>query len=152
MTDVLYIDIVKNRIVKRIELVSVISPEERLQSKCRFVCYHSEKLYIVDEGLCRVLVYYNDDNGVTSFGEPGSCIGQFQSPSAIVVDGEGMCLVVDTGNNRLHVMESDSDLEYRCVGVVKTDWPLYRPTRACLDMSRRELWVTTERGVVSYRM
>ena len=90
--------------------------------------------------------------GVTSFGEPGSCIGQFQSPSAIVVDGEGMCLVVDTGNNRLQVMDSDLDSEYRCVGVVKTDWTLYRPTRPCLDMSRRELWVTTERGVVSYRM
>ena len=63
--------------------------------------------------------------GMTSFGEPGSCIGQFQSPSAIVVDGEGMCLVVDTGNNRLQVMDSDSDSEYRCVGIVKTDWPLF---------------------------
>ena len=40
MTDVIYIDTSKDKVVKRIELVDVIQEEERIETKCRLDLSH----------------------------------------------------------------------------------------------------------------
>ena len=91
-------------------------------------------MYVVDEGLGRVVVFYREEDGQESaevLGEQGSREGQFQvgkfsgeeykyfphrqDPSGLVVDEAGNLVVVDTGNRRLQVF----DCQHRYVGEVK---------------------------------
>ena len=53
-TDVFYIDVAEDRLVKRVELQEVIGPEEKTRSMCRSLACHDDRLYVVDQGLNRV--------------------------------------------------------------------------------------------------
>jgi hypothetical protein len=80
-TDVFYIDVNIDKVVKRVELVDVIEPEEKSETKCRFLAFHEGRLFVVDSGLHRVFVFYTDENGeesATLFGEPGNGPMQFK--------------------------------------------------------------------------
>ena len=94
--DIFFIDISEDKVVKRIELIDVIEPEEkewskfryseplathRMYSYCRSLAYHSGKLYLVDQGMHRIFLFYTEDDGEETalvFGEPGSGPLQFK--------------------------------------------------------------------------
>ena len=80
-TDVFFIDIAKDRVVKRIELVDVIAAEERVETRCRSLSTHAGKVYVVDQGKGRVFVFYTDadaEDSAAVFGESGNGPLQFK--------------------------------------------------------------------------
>ena len=94
MTDIIYIDASKDKVVKRIELVDVIQDEERKETKCRFdlneafyyvlhliisrsIAYHSSKIFVGDMGKNRMFVL-DDTMDVEIVGETGNGRLQFK--------------------------------------------------------------------------
>ena len=47
------------------------------------------------------------DWGATVVGGGGKSIGQFQKPAGLVFDDHGNAVVVDSGNNRLQVLDTN---------------------------------------------
>ena len=65
---------------------------------------------MVDMGLdCVYCLFKGADGEVAggSFGDPGSMTNQFNKPAGITVDEMGSLIVVDSGNNRLQVVDSN---------------------------------------------
>ena len=92
MTDVLFIDTSKDKVVKRIELVDVIQEEERMETKCRFdpkaacyyftsdyrsIAYYNGKIFVGDQGKNRIFVL-DDTRDVETVGETGNSRLQFK--------------------------------------------------------------------------
>ena len=98
-TDVFYIDVASDTVVFRVELQDVIVPEEKTRSMCRSLACHGDKLYVVDQGLNRILIIPTEVNSQDPVLEIGDQ-GQFKSPSGLIVDDLGVCLVVDTRHHR----------------------------------------------------
>jgi len=136
MTDVIYIDTSKDKVVKRIELVDVIQEEERKETKCRSIAYHNGKIFVGDIGRNRIFVL-DDTADVETVGETGNGRLQFKGPTCLVADSEGSILVVDSHNHRIQLINPD----YTFAAMVKVDYPLARPTSIFLDGSNRQLWV-----------
>ena len=151
-TDVFFIDLQEDKVVKRVVLEGVIEPEEILRTKCRFVVFRNGKLYVVDSGMSRIFVFFTDASGeatVEVFGEQGQGDLQLQAPSGLLVDALGNLLVLDTGNSKIKVF----DTSYSYVGEVKVEQPLVLPLRVCLDRDRRQFWLSSCSGLVaSYRV
>ncbi len=61
------------------------------------------RVYVVDTGNKRVLVY--DENGahLTSFGSGGALAGQFNEPVGIAIDAAGQIYIADTWNQRIQI-------------------------------------------------
>ncbi len=55
----------------------------------------------------RVAKVDKDGNWVTSWGEPGTGPGQFNTPHSIAVDAEGNVYVADRGNRRIQVFDGE---------------------------------------------
>lgn len=68
------------------------------------------KVYVADAGNARVLVYTTEGAYVATVGGRGLGAGQFDSPFALGVDGEGRLWVADNGAQKMVVF--DQDLSY----------------------------------------
>eukprot|EP00092_Neocalanus_flemingeri_P084141 GFUD01105657.1.p1 GENE.GFUD01105657.1~~GFUD01105657.1.p1 ORF type:complete len:198 (-),score=55.67 GFUD01105657.1:282-839(-) len=150
-TDILYIDVEKERVVKRVEMIDIIT--ERGTSDCRAITMHRDKLYVVDTGLDCIYTLYEEDgeDQAEVFGTPGRQETQFAGVSAVVVDDEGNMVICDTRNNRLQLISSEWDFE----GFVKVlPRPLFRPSTMCLDRDLGQLVVYNQghHEVVRYSM
>ncbi|MEQ1646858.1 MAG: NHL repeat-containing protein, partial [Pyrinomonadaceae bacterium] len=64
----------------------------------------SGKLYIVDQGRTRIVVFDPSNENFTFFGNPGSGPGQLKEPTGVDVAG-GFVYVADTGNDRVQVFD-----------------------------------------------
>ena len=73
-----------------------------------------KKLYVVDMGLDCVHVFTINDE-CERFGSSGEKIGEFKKPAGLVVDHTGSIVVVDSGNNRLQML----DKNWNFCGVMK---------------------------------
>lgn len=74
-----------------------------------FVKYNDCKLYIIDKENDKIYVTDLEGNLIYSKGETGTEEGEFISPTVLDFDMEGNCWVVDKGNERIQVFDSDFD-------------------------------------------
>ena len=77
---------------------------EKVRSKCRHLGFSKDKIFLVDTGLNRV--YVITESGADMFGGHGDKLGRFNSPSELALDDHGNSIVVDTGNNRLQMIDT----------------------------------------------
>ena len=126
-TDLLYIDLEAEKIVKRVEMMDIIEDQEK--TNCKSLTMYKDKLYVVDCGLDCVytLFHENGEDQAEVFGEPGRQELQFSGVAAVVVDEEDMLIVSDTKNNRLQLVNS----EFEFVGFVKVKKPQVLPIFYC---------------------
>lgn len=82
----------------------------------RYLNYDNNRLFIVDMGLHYIYCLEDRDGwGGTLLGGNGKGMGQLHKPAGLVFDAHGNAMVVDSGNNRLQVL--DTNLNF--CGVVK---------------------------------
>ena len=86
----------------------------------RYLNYDNNRLFIVDMGLHYIYCLEHtagrsDGWGGTVLGGNGKGIGQLHKPAGLVFDAHGNAMIVDSGNNRLQVL--DTNLNF--CGVVK---------------------------------
>ena len=114
-TDIMYVDVEKEKIVKRVEMIDII--EDREKTDCVALIMHKDKLYVVDTGLDCIYTLFHEDgeDQAEVFGTSGRQETQFSGVSSVVVDDEGNMVISDTRNNRLQVVNSESEF----VGFVK---------------------------------
>ena len=114
-TDLLYIDIDTERIVKRVEMIDII--EDHANTDCKSLAMYLDKLYVVDTGLGCIYTLFHEDgqDQADVVGSPGRKEVQFSGASAVAVDDDEVLVVSDTKNNRLQLVDD----EFNFVGFVK---------------------------------
>jgi len=148
-TDILYIDLDKEKVVKRVEMIDIL--EDTDKSDCKALAIHKDKLYVVDSGLDCIYTLFHEDgeDQAEMFGSSGRGEGQFAGVADVVVDDEGTIVISDTRNNRLQLVGSD----WEFIGFVKVQpTPLSRPACMCLDKETKQLVVfnTGSKEIVRY--
>ena len=92
---------------------------------CRYLSYDNGRLFVVDMGLSRIYCLESKKEwGATVLGGHGKDIGMFNKPAGLVFDELGAMIVVDSGNNRLQVL--DNNLNFCgalkvCIEIILTD-------------------------------
>jgi len=142
-TDVFFISRETGEVVKKIELTDIIS--DKTKSKCRFLRYHNNTLYIVDIGLDCIYKLKTDCNEVSIVGGTGTGLNKFRDPAGIVVDDFGNFIVADSKNHRLQIFDQDENF----IGFVAVDLPIRRPSGIYLDKERGELYILNYWGIYS---
>lgn len=64
------------------------------------------RVYIVDQGRSRIVVFDPTEEVFTSFGSPGKEEGQFMEPMGITI-GDDLVFVTESGNRRIQVFDLD---------------------------------------------
>jgi len=119
-----------NNIVKEIELNDVI--QDKSKSKCRFLHFGNNKLYIADLGLDTVYVmdWENELSEYVKFGKTGKGANGFNDPAGLACDAFGNIIINDAGNKAIKVF----DKNYNFVGLVKLkNTNLARPSSLVMD-------------------
>jgi len=95
----------------------------------------------VDDPVHRVCKISSDGRHIVHShgGQPGSDTGQYNGPGHLAVDDNEFVFVADVNNGRVTLLSPT--LEY-VRQVVSRDKFKQRPTRLCLDVQRRRLYVT----------
>ena len=88
----------------------------------RGVKVHEEKVYVCDRGNHRILVYDLELTLLRRFGTRGTGEGEFIRPYDIDFDAKGNAYVVDSGNNRVQVLNEDGQFQ-REFGREKLNYP-----------------------------
>ena len=65
------------------------------------------RLYVVDSGNNRILVFAEEGKFLFAFGSPGEGDGQLIAPVGITTTADGSVLVADRGNKRVQVFDTD---------------------------------------------
>jgi len=81
-------------------------------------------VYITDVDAYKVKKYSSAGVLLTSFGERGAHVGQFEAPRGLAVNGEGVVYVADTGNHRIQALVHPLNITISGV----TDGAYYRVT------------------------
>lgn len=68
------------------------------------------RLYVVDGGNFRVLVFDREGRYLTSFGSVGKGVGQFARPKEIAVDRNGNVYVADTAFGTIQIFNADGEV------------------------------------------
>ena len=91
-----------------------------------------------------------DKEDAFMFGQRGKGPVEFRDPTDVFVDDVGNMIVVDSRNHRLQIISPHQD----CIGVVKPDPPIARPSRIFVDSQSRELYVSNKlsKVVVKYKI
>lgn len=71
---------------------------------------HEGRLYVVDGGNFRVVVFDRDGRHLTSFGSVGKQYGQFARPKEIAIDRDGRVYVVDAAFGNFQIFDADGQL------------------------------------------
>merc|ERR1711874_862871 len=147
-TDVFYINRDSGQVVKRIELADIIQDKEK--TKCRFLNYREDIIYIVDLGLDMVYTLNTKNNTAAQFGRTGTKTGEFRDPAGLVLDHLGNIIVADSRNHRLQVFNAKGKYQ----GFVRVDPPVRRPSGIYLDCDEGELYVLNYWGnsMAKYRI
>jgi len=154
-TDLFLFDKISKNLVKRVELVDVIEAaktDSNKSSACGSLYYDSinRKLFVTDSGLGLVYCFYDQDgeDGAGVFGDYGPA--SLSKPSGLVMDDHGNMIIVDSGTNRLLLVDSNWNLH----GSLKVDAPLRKPSGIYFDKDARELFVCNyEAGsLITYKL
>ena len=113
-TDVFFIDKMTNTVVRRIEMVDLITDAVDLiggnlepdLSACRVLNYRNKKLYVVDHGLDCIFILNEDGTESELVGNRGTKEGEFRDPTGLVVDDCGTMMVADSRNHRLQLIDN----------------------------------------------
>ena len=83
-------------------------------------------------------------------GKRGKGPVEFRDPMDVFVDDIGNMIVVDSRNHRLQIISPHQE----CIGVVKPDPPIARPSKIFVDSQSRELYVSNKlsKVVVKYKI
>ena len=107
-TDIFFFDKSSLELVKRIEMATVLDISIKDRAQCRYLTYDRKdgKLYVVDMGLDCIHVFPINDE-CERFGSSGDKIGEFKRPAGLAIDNIGTIAVVDSGNNRLQLLDKN---------------------------------------------
>ena len=107
-TDIFYFT-KAGELVKTVELADLVREEMRQKSMCLYLGYSENKLFIVDKGLSRICCIFGQDGKEEAavFGDCGNQQDELEDPAGIAVDEHGNSIVVDSGNNRLQLIDAD---------------------------------------------
>jgi len=148
-TDLLFFDINTGKLSRKIEMEDIIS--DKIKSKCRFLTYQLDRLYITDLGLDCVYILDPATISVKVFGSSGSEPGKLSDPAGLVVDSVGNMVVADSRNHRLCLFNQDG----KFVSNVSLNPETRRPSGVVLDNYNRELYVLNLQGkdaMIKYRL
>lgn len=98
------------------------------------------RIYVVDGGNHRMVVFDHNGKYLHSFGSKGSGEGQFNSPVGVGADGKGRVYVADTGNHRIQVFNADGRFQY-AFPVVDNGLAI-RPIDVAADASGTKIYVS----------
>jgi DNA-binding beta-propeller fold protein YncE len=65
------------------------------------------RIYVVDFGNDRIMVYDDKMNFITQLGKSGSLDGEFNKPTSMFVDSRDNIYILDTGNERVQIFSKD---------------------------------------------
>ena len=69
------------------------------------------RMYVTDFSTMQLRIFDAQGNLITSVGQAGSALGQFQFPNSIVVEGDKV-FVSDSNNGRIQVFNKDGEVQY----------------------------------------
>lgn len=98
------------------------------------------RVYVVDGGNHRVVVFSTAGQYLSSFGRQGSGHGEFRDPVGIGVDGNGRVYVADTGNQRVQIFDA-SGAFLSAVPIGERGQPV-RPIDVAIDAQGLTMFVT----------
>ncbi|MCR8641300.1 Ig-like domain-containing protein [Paenibacillus sp. N1-5-1-14] len=78
---------------------------DKAQSTVGLVVSDEGSFYVLDQSTSKVIQYDRTGKELKSWGSHGSAEGQFLNPNALTQDPQGNLYVVDTGNNRIQMMQ-----------------------------------------------
>ena len=107
-----------------------------------------DRVYIVDGGNQRVVVFTYNGKYLLSFGRKGSAEGQFKDPVGIGTDGKGRVYVADSGNHRIQVFSADGHFQHAFA--VVDNGQAVRPIDVAADAAGTNLYVTANNKVMKY--
>jgi len=116
----------------------VISPLHATQlTNGQYIVCHGRR----DDAVHRVCKISDDGRHIVEShgGQRGSGTGQYRVPIHLAVDNDGFVFVVDFNNRRVKLLSPMLDY---IRDVVSCDELTWKPTRLCLDVNRRRLYVT----------
>ena len=63
----------------------------------------NDRIYISDTGHHRIVICTPEGSYITSFGSEGNGLGQLKRPCGLDITNNGILIVTDPGNKRLHL-------------------------------------------------
>jgi len=79
-------------------------------------------VYVADTGNKRIAVYTENGEYITSIGEFGLGLGQFDEPVGIAIDpNSGLIYIADTWNQRVQVIQKNIDGSYTAINQWEVD-------------------------------
>ena len=98
------------------------------------------RIYIVDGGNHRVVIYKSSGDFIGILGSKGVGVGQFYMPLGITVDKKGRVYVADTGNHRVQIFDQ-TDMFVKQIPIREKDVKI-RPVDVATSPSMDTLYVT----------
>ncbi len=83
------------------------TPKDNMLMPTDIAVGKQQRIYVVDSGNHRILVYKADGSYLFSFGSQGNGDAELDSPVGISAARDGRVLVADRGNNRIQIFDSD---------------------------------------------
>merc|ERR1712059_4769 len=127
-------------LVKKISMEDVI--KDKKASKCRFLTFSKDKLYITDLGLDCVYTLDPRNGSAKVFGKSGTGPSCFSDPAGLVVDEVGNTVVADSKNHRLCLYTSQGKFHSE----VRLSPEVRRPSGLLLDLPAKEIYVLNLHG------
>jgi len=116
------------------------APGEPLALPSDLVAAPDGRLYVVDSGNHRVVVYGSEGKPLSTFGKRGHGEGEFSDPVGIASDASGTIYVADSGNNRIQIFDHDGG--YRSQFAVVEEGKAVRPVDIAVTGDGKRLYVT----------
>ena len=104
------------------------------------VAVNNQRVYIVDGGNHRVVVFDHQGKYLFAVGSEGERAGQFSSPVGIDVGDDGRIYVADKDNHRIQIFSKDG--KYLKGFQVKSEGKLVRPIDLVVTPDGKEIYVT----------
>lgn len=104
------------------------------------IASYKNKLYLVDGGQHRVVVFNQQGEFLFSFGKPGKNKAEFNYPVGIDVAGNGDVYVADSGNRRIQVFASNG--KFKRSFKTRSGRYLIRPIDVLVDDKKKQLLVS----------
>lgn len=98
------------------------------------------RIYVVDGGNHRVVIYKSNGKLDSILGSKGSGKGQFLSPIGIAVDNKGQVYVADSGNYRIQIFDDDEDF-VKLFQLKEKNIPI-KPIDIAVSPDRKTLYVS----------
>lgn len=98
------------------------------------------RIYIVDGGNHRIVVYKANGDFIKELGSKGAGVGQFYKPLGMTVDKKGRVYVADTGNHRIQVFDHRGSFIKQIA--IRDKNKKIRPVDVALSVSMKTLYVT----------